>query len=279
MNLRILAAVEGQDDRAFLNAAFKHLQKQGILSDTELLIWSLGGKDRLKATQRSHEAKVKQEAKTFYEELRTLINDPQIELNALNSKSPAILSGAVSGITLKDVTHLLLVLDADEKPQDTAERLKANFTAIREQGVNLIVPEEPGVWQGCDAQNAEAEINLHAGFYLLPGKDKDGHLRKGSLESLLLETIGEAHAGCLTDFRACGGWNATQSSDKVSEDDVQKEKVIEKPVVQAFLAAKTGQKKDNKYCSLPVSFEQGLWPLDDATFTPLLTFLQQAASA
>jgi len=103
--------------------------------------------------------------------------------------------------TLADVTHMLLVLDSDDKPNDAFEKLKSNFRLLKEKEIQVEEPQKLGVWQA--PNDIKKDISFHSACYLLPGTDKDGQLRKGCLEDLLLDSLEPKQLACIEAFGIC----------------------------------------------------------------------------
>lgn len=168
----------------------------------------------------------------------------------------------------EQITHLAIIRDSDENPVQALQSVTATLKSAK-----LPAPHNALEWAA-----APENENLQVGFALLPDERTPG-----ALEKYLIRSIEETTLDCVKGFLAC----ALQADpDRFSNDLLNSERLsqsnwtngVEKNVLHVF-GSLFFQKDPNKN-NLESSFRQpNCWPLDHATFTPLLTFLQQAASA
>lgn len=149
------------------------------------------------------------------------------------------------------LSHLLLVSDADDSAEKTFRDLQKALKRYRDsQGLLLSLPSKPLEWSGIDGA-----YGLRTGIVILPIDKQDG-----ALEDLMLGVIKPEMLSCIDGFRKC-----------LSLPD----KFTGKQVMQLYLGASAD---DGRRFADSFGKEDDFWDLKADAFTPLVTFLQQAAT-
>lgn len=215
-----LIVVEGKDDAALFRALCYHV------SLTQSFVHDANGEANLRRV------------------IKNLASG--LDIKPLSSEKKRI---PEQRVLASQLTHLLLVRDADKSVQNAQSKLEKALKAYPDSQ-NLALPSKPLEWS-----DAEGAFGLRTGIVILHGDEKTG-----ALEDFMYEAIKPGMRDCIRGFREClslpGKFNGKQ-------------------VMQLYLGASA---VDGRRFADSFGREDDFWDLDHPVFAPLVTFLKQAAT-